>query len=105
LLPARHFEQDDARETASPVGHFIKDDEQTGISRHATLAIDTRDCIGCEVCVARCDKGVLRMIDGKALIPAVTRALCDPYPARRANVTASVIRHSDRHRAGRLAVT
>ena len=34
----------------------------------ATLAIDVRDCIGCDVCVAHCDPGVLRMVDGKALI-------------------------------------
>ncbi len=34
----------------------------------ATLAIDTRDCIGCEVCVAHCAQGVLRMVDGKAMI-------------------------------------
>jgi ferredoxin len=61
------FERDDFRETASPVGHFTREDE-SGVCRQATLAIDTRDCIGCEVCVARCAKGVLRMVDGKALI-------------------------------------
>ena len=71
------FEQDDARETASPVGHFVQDDATGKASRQATLAIDTRDCIGCEVCVARCAKGVLRMIDGKALIDLRQLNQCD----------------------------
>ena len=71
------FEQDDARETASPVGHFVQDDQSARQSRAATLAIDTRDCIGCEVCVARCAKGVLRMIDGKALIDLRQLNQCD----------------------------
>jgi ferredoxin len=72
------FELDDARETASPIGNFVRDDE-TGLapSQQVTLAIDTRDCIGCEVCVARCDKGVLRMIDGKALIDLRNLNHCD----------------------------
>src|SRR3712207_5385359 len=43
----------------------------------ATLSIDTRDCIGCEVCVAHCDKGVLRMIDGKALVDLRNLNQCD----------------------------
>jgi ferredoxin len=71
------FEQDDARETASPIGSFIRDDAFGGASRQVTLAIDTRDCIGCEVCVAKCDKGVLRMIDGKALIDLRNLNQCD----------------------------
>jgi oligosaccharide amylase len=72
------FEQDDARETTSPIGSFTKEDE-TGesVSKQVTLAIDTRDCIGCEVCVARCAKGVLRMIDGKALIDLRNLNQCD----------------------------
>jgi oligosaccharide amylase len=69
------FEQDDARETTSPVGNFTR--EEAGVCRQATLAIDTRDCIGCEVCVARCDKGVLRMVDGKALIDLRQLNECD----------------------------
>src|SRR5258707_11479213 len=70
------FEQDDARETSSPVGNFSREDA-AGVIRQATLAIDTRDCIGCEVCVARCGKGVLRMIDGKALIDLRQLNHCD----------------------------
>ena len=68
---------DDARETASPIGNFIRDDAVGGHSAQVTLAIDTRDCIGCEVCVAHCDKGVLRMIDGKALIDLRHLNSCD----------------------------
>jgi ferredoxin len=72
------FEHDDARETASPVGNFVKEDEAgTGVAKQVTLAIDTRDCIGCEVCVARCNKGVLRMIDGKALVDLRNLNQCD----------------------------
>ncbi len=62
------FEVHEGREIASAVGKFTKVDERTGQSVRATLAIDTRDCIGCEVCVAHCAKGVLKMVDGKALI-------------------------------------
>ena len=43
----------------------------------STLAIDTRDCIGCQVCVAHCDKGVLKMVDGKALIDLRKLNQCD----------------------------
>ena len=43
----------------------------------ATLSIDTRDCIGCEVCVARCDRNVLRMVDGKALVDLTQLNKCD----------------------------
>src|SRR6185312_14279369 len=71
------FEQDDARETSSPVGHFVREESANQAALHATLAIDTRDCIGCEVCVARCNKGVLRMIDGKALIDLRQLNQCD----------------------------
>ncbi len=42
-----------------------------------TLAIDTRDCIGCDVCVAHCAKGVLKMIDGKALVDLRQINQCD----------------------------
>jgi len=69
------FEQDDVRETTSPVGNFTREDH--GQYRQATLAIDTRDCIGCEVCVARCDKGVLKMVDGKALVDLRRINHCD----------------------------
>jgi ferredoxin len=43
----------------------------------ATLSIDTRDCIGCDVCVAHCERGVLRMIDGKALVDLRNLNQCD----------------------------
>jgi glucoamylase len=36
--------------------------------RGATLAIDVRDCIGCEVCVAHCELDVLAMANDKAWI-------------------------------------
>jgi ferredoxin len=43
----------------------------------ASLRIDTRDCIGCDVCVAHCARGVLRMADGKALIDLTKVTHCD----------------------------
>jgi ferredoxin len=71
------FEQDDAREHASPIGNFTREDALDGVCKQVSLAIDTRDCIGCEVCVARCDKGVLKMIEGKALIDLRNLNDCD----------------------------
>jgi glucoamylase len=67
----------EARETASPVGRFTKEDPRSKETLKVVLAIDTRDCIGCEVCVAHCDKGVLRMVDGKALIDLRHLNKCD----------------------------
>ena len=71
------FEVDDARETASPIGHFIREDRRSRQTFRATLAVDTRDCIGCDVCVAHCNQGVLRMIDGKALVDLRNLNKCD----------------------------
>src|SRR3982751_450232 len=71
-----NFESDGSRETASPVGHFLAEGE-TGNRYRATLSIDTRDCIGCDVCVAHCDKGVLRMVDNKALVDLRHLNQCD----------------------------
>jgi ferredoxin len=74
------FETEADRETASPVGVFVKRQgpgASGGESVRATLSIDTRDCIGCDVCVAHCDRGVLRMIDGKALIDLRKLNQCD----------------------------
>ena len=71
------FEQDDAREMASPMGNFTKHDPRSKQPLKVTLAIDTRDCIGCDVCVAHCDKGVLRMIDGKAMVDLRNLNQCD----------------------------
>ena len=62
---------------ASPVGKFNGVDFVTKQPVKATLAIDVRDCIGCEVCVAHCDKGVLKMVDGKALIDLRNLNKCD----------------------------
>jgi glucoamylase len=71
------FEIDDAREMASPVGNFTKHDPRSKQPLKVTLAIDVRDCIGCDVCVAHCDKGVLRMVDGKALVDLRYLNKCD----------------------------
>ncbi len=79
-----HFDRHDAgfdhshsRETTSAVGKFTKDDPKSKQTVRATLAIDTRDCIGCEVCIAHCDKGVLKPVDGKALIDLRQLNKCD----------------------------
>jgi oligosaccharide amylase len=66
-----------SRETLSPLAKFTKPDARARGSVSATLSIDTRDCIGCEVCVARCDRGVLKMLDGKALIDLTQINNCD----------------------------
>ena len=73
------FDHDESRETASPVGTFVTEpDPRTGQGHFkATLSIDVRDCIGCEVCVAHCDQGVLRMLDGKALVDLRHLNECD----------------------------
>jgi oligosaccharide amylase len=71
------FEQNVSRETASAVGKFVKEDPRSRKQMQATLAIDTRDCIGCDVCVAHCDRGVLMMVDGKALIDLRNLNKCD----------------------------
>jgi ferredoxin len=61
----------------SPVGHFQRTDPRTKQTSKATLAIDTRDCIGCDVCVAHCGQGVLRMVDGKAQVDLRFLNKCD----------------------------
>lgn len=71
------FEVTADRETTSAVGKFLKEDPRSKEQLRATLAIDTRDCIGCEVCVAHCDPGVLKMVDGKALIDLRHLNKCD----------------------------
>src|SRR5205085_1480088 len=64
------FEPEESRETASTLGQFFREGSSACAKNghnggaRISLSIDTRDCIGCEVCVAHCDKGVLRMIDG-----------------------------------------
>src|SRR3954465_5649393 len=73
------FDHEESRETASPVGTFVTEaDAATGQGAfEATLSIDVRDCIGCEVCVAHCDRGVLRMLDGKAMVDLRHLNKCD----------------------------
>jgi oligosaccharide amylase len=71
------FEMSGTREMASAIGKFTKEDPRSKKLLKATLAIDTRDCIGCDVCVAHCDKGVLKMVDGKALIDLRHLNKCD----------------------------
>ena len=65
------------REHVAPVGRFIKHDKQGQGAFKATLAVDIRDCIGCEICVAHCQHQVLRMIDGKALVDNRNIHRCD----------------------------
>jgi glucoamylase len=75
-LDANFESEGSSRETASTVGHFIAEGE-TGNRYRATLSIDVRDCIGCDVCVAHCDKGVLRMVDNKAMVDLRNLNQCD----------------------------
>ncbi len=60
---------------ASAVGTFTRREGEK--SSRVQLSIDVRDCIGCEVCVAHCDKGVLRMVEGKALVDLRQLNKCD----------------------------
>jgi glucoamylase len=71
------FETEQNRDMLSAVGEFTKTDPRSGKTFKAALSIDVRDCIGCEVCVAHCDRGVLKMVDGKALIDLTQLNKCD----------------------------
>jgi len=71
------FDTSESREITAPIGKFNSVDAVTKQPVKVTLAIDVRDCIGCDVCVAHCDKGVLRMVDGKALIDLRHLNKCD----------------------------
>ncbi len=71
------FETIESRDTLSPLGHFQRNDPRSKQTVKATLAIDVRDCIGCDVCVAHCNQGVLKMVDGKALIDLRNLNKCD----------------------------
>ena len=53
--------------TVGPVGTFVRH-LAGGQSQQIRLAIDIADCIGCDMCVAHCAKGVLTMVDSKALV-------------------------------------
>ncbi|MDB5296413.1 MAG: cga [Phycisphaerales bacterium] len=52
----------------APVGRAVVTDPRNNKPARLTLSIDTRDCIGCDVCVAHCDPGVLKMVDQKAMV-------------------------------------
>ena len=65
------------RETAAVTGTFPAADPATGRPVSATLAIDQRDCIGCGVCISHCDPGVLKPLDGKAVIDLRALNRCD----------------------------
>jgi ferredoxin len=71
------FDQTNGRETCTAVGKFVHEDPVTKRQSKVTLSIDTRDCIGCDVCVAHCEKGVLKMVDGKALVDLTQLNKCD----------------------------
>ncbi len=71
------FEPVTGRETYNTVGTFISADPETKAPRKVTLAVDIRDCIGCEICIAHCKKGVLKPVDGKAMIDLKNLAMCD----------------------------
>lgn len=71
------FELTDSRDVVSAQGQFTKNDPRSGKLLKAKLSIDIRDCIGCEVCVAHCNRGVLTMVDGKALIDLRHLNRCD----------------------------
>jgi oligosaccharide amylase len=72
-----NFDVHESREVASPVATFVKSNVLTGKKSRVTLSIDTRDCIGCDVCVNHCDKGVLKMVDNKALVDLRQVNKCD----------------------------
>jgi oligosaccharide amylase len=71
------FDLVSSRETLSTVGKFEAIDPKTHQPARATLSIDIRDCIGCEVCIAHCAHGVLKAVDGKALIDLRNLNHCD----------------------------
>ncbi|HZZ42792.1 MAG TPA: glycoside hydrolase family 15 protein [Tepidisphaeraceae bacterium] len=73
-----NFDVHESREVASPVASFVRvDPKGSGKRAKVTLAIDTRDCIGCDVCVNHCSKGVLKMVDNKALVDLRQINKCD----------------------------
>jgi len=65
------------RENVATLGRLIRQNADGSGSFKATLAIDIRDCIGCEICVAHCERQVLRMVDGKALVDTRNLNQCD----------------------------
>jgi oligosaccharide amylase len=74
---AAEFDPAVARETASPAGKFNVIDPATNEPAMATLSIDTLDCIGCGMCIAKCPNNVLKQVDGKALVDLQNLHSCD----------------------------
>lgn len=70
------FQEGEQREVMAAAARFSSVDAD-GAAVRASLSIETRDCIGCEVCVAHCGKGVLHMMDGKAMIDLRRLNDCD----------------------------
>jgi ferredoxin len=70
------FDPAHARETAATQGRFNATDAD-GQAVQATLSINTLDCIGCGMCIAKCRQGVLRQVDGKAMIDLGKLNDCD----------------------------
>jgi GH15 family glucan-1,4-alpha-glucosidase/ferredoxin len=70
------FDPNHERETAAASGKFVTTDP-TGRSVMANLSINTVDCIGCGMCVAKCPQKVLRQVDGKAMIDLTNLDRCD----------------------------
>jgi len=71
------FDAASGREMIADVGKFTAIEPHTNQIVRATLAIDTRDCIGCDVCIAHCANEVLKMVDGKAMIDLRQLNKCD----------------------------
>lgn len=71
------FENVGSLETLDDSGEFLADDPKGGGRVQATLAIDTQDCIGCDVCIAHCGQGVLKPVQGKAMIDLTRLNQCD----------------------------
>jgi GH15 family glucan-1,4-alpha-glucosidase/ferredoxin len=71
------FDAATGREMIADVGKFTAVEPHTNQQVRATLAIDTRDCIGCDVCIAHCANQVLKMVDGKAMIDLRQLNKCD----------------------------
>ena len=63
------------RETFNNVGTFVTTDAAQ--PKRVRLAIDLTDCIGCEICIAHCNKGVLKQVEGKAMIDLRKLDQCD----------------------------
>jgi ferredoxin len=71
------FDVTTSRETTNTHGTFVRNDTLTRVPKRVSLSIDIRDCIGCGICIAHCDKGVLKPVDGKALIDLRKLNQCD----------------------------